>query len=275
MEPSVFSRFCNLAYDKAGIHLREGKEALVATRVSKRMRALGLPTERSYLEHLEGDTSGNELVAFLDAVTTNYTYFYRESEHFEIEAELLRRLASAGARRFRIWCAASSSGEEPYTIAITAQEALGRADRLDLRILATDLSTEVLATARAGIYGADRLEKASRNVVRKYFVPQAGKYSVCPEIRQYLLFKRLNLSKPPFPMSGPFDIVFCRNVMMYFDLTVRQRLLGEIERLMGRHGVLFIGRSETLGGLTTQLVPLAPAAYCWPDNPMLRERERS
>ena len=274
MEGSVFTRFCDLAYDKAGIHLREGKEALVATRVSKRMRALGLPTERSYLEHLESDASGDELVAFLDAVTTNYTYFYRESEHFDIEAQLLRQWAAEGAQRFRIWCAASSSGEEPYTIALTAREALGRAQDPDLRILATDLSTEVLATARAGVYGADRLEKASRDVVRKCFVPDGDRYSVRPEVRQHLLFKRLNLSKPPFPMSGPFDIVFCRNVMMYFDLTVRQRLVAEIERLVGRHGVLFIGRSETLGGLKTRLVPFAPAAYCWPDNPLLLERRR-
>jgi chemotaxis protein methyltransferase CheR len=273
MDHSVFTRFCDLAYDKAGIYLREGKEALVATRVSKRMRSLGLASERSYLEYLEKDDTGDELVAFLDAVTTNYTFFFREPEHFDIQAQLMRRWATMGTQKFRIWCAASSTGEEPYAIAITAREALG--GNPDLRILATDLSTRVLATARGGIYGADRLEKATPEVVRKYFdkAPPGPRgeplFSVRAEVREHLLFKRLNLAKPPFPMSGPFDLVFCRNVMMYFDLPVRQRLVDDIERMMGPESVLFIGRSETLGGLKTRLVPLAAATYCWPSNPML------
>lgn len=273
MEHSVFTRFCDLAYDKAGIYLREGKEALVSTRVAKRVKALGLDGERSYLEYLEKDTTGDELVAFLDAVTTNYTFFFREPEHFDIQAQLMKRWAAQGPRPYRIWCAASSTGEEPYAIAMTARGAVG--EDVDLRILATDLSTRVLATARAGVYGADRLEKASKEVVRKYFkrAPDNARgervYSVTPEVREHLVFKRLNLSKPPFPMKGPFDLVFCRNVMMYFDLTVRQRLVNDIERLMGPESVLFIGRSETLGGLKTNLVALSAATYCWPDNPLL------
>ncbi len=273
MEHNVFTRFCDLAYDKAGIYLREGKEALVATRVAKRVKALGLDGERAYLEYLEKDATGDELVAFLDAVTTNYTFFFREPEHFDIQAQLMKRWAAQGPRPYRIWCAASSTGEEPYAIAMTAREAVG--EDVDLRILATDLSTRVLATARAGVYGADRLEKASKEVVRKYFkrAPDNARgervYSVTPEVREHLVFKRLNLSKPPFPMKGPFDLVFCRNVMMYFDLTVRQRLVNDIERLMGPESVLFIGRSETLGGLKTNLVALSAATYCWPDNPLL------
>ncbi len=273
MEHSVFTRFCELAYDKAGIYLREGKEALVATRVAKRVKALGLDGERAYLEYLDKDATGDELVAFLDAVTTNYTFFFREPEHFDIQAQLMKRWAAQGPRPYRIWCAASSTGEEPYAIAMTAREAVG--EDIDLRILATDLSTRVLATARAGVYGADRLEKASKEVMRKYFkrAPDNARgervYSVTPAVREHLVFKRLNLSKPPFPMKGPFDLVFCRNVMMYFDLTVRQRLVNDIERLMGPESVLFIGRSETLGGLKTNLVALSAATYCWPDNPLL------
>jgi chemotaxis protein methyltransferase CheR len=273
MEAALFDRFRDIAYNRAGIHLREGKESLVAARVAKRQRALGLHSDGAYLRFLEEDESGDELVQFLDAISTNFTSFYRESDHFDLFGAELRRWIEAGQRRIRIWCAASSSGEEPYTLAITALEALN--DRpLDVRILATDISTRVLQHAQAGRYEAKRLEPVSRDRLRRYFVRSKGEelYEVAPPLRALLTFKRLNLAKPPWPMRGPLDAIFCRNVMMYFDQTVRQRLVTEATRLLRPGGLFFVGHAETLSGLSTDLVARHPSVYALPAGPSEKRR---
>lgn len=269
MDGALFNRFRQIARDTAGIHLGDGKESLVAARVAKRQRQLGIPDERDYLHYLEGDQSGNELVHFLDAISTNFTSFFREPEHFELLDQIVREATAAPQHRLRIWCAASSSGEEPYSIAITVLEAAaGRP--LDVRILATDISTRVLDHAQRGIYEAERLKPLSRKQLERFFcrVPdedgvkaQGPRYEVAAALRAPLVFRRLNLATPPLPMRGPLDVVFCRNVMMYFDRAVRQRLVEEIERLLRPGGYLLTGHAETLNGLSTSLVAERPSVY--------------
>lgn len=265
MNAQQFQRFCDIAYSKAGIKLRDGKEALVAARVAKRLRALGLSNPADYLDLLENDISGNEVVSFLDAISTNFTAFFREPTHFHRLREFLELSRKSEKARIRIWCAASSSGEEPYTLAITADQVLSSA--LDWRILATDISTKILARASQGIYDATTLKDVPRDLLAKYFVEtdrdahKQRRWQVCETIRKRVVFKRLNLAKPPYPMSGPIDVVFCRNVMIYFDDPVRQGLVSEIDRLISDDGLVCIGHSESLSGLRTRLAIVEPSVY--------------
>ena len=262
MRAPQFQKFCDIAYRQAGISLREGKEALVSARVSKRVRALGLRDSEEYLRFLESDPTGGELVSFLDVITTNFTRFFREPDHFDDLREALERWYGEGQRRFRIWSAASSTGEEPYSIAITVLETLaGRG--ADVRILATDISTRVLATASEGRYGESATRAMSPGLRSKYFdrVPGSEAIQVRKVVRDIVTFKRLNLAQGPFPMKGPLDVVFCRNVMIYFDRPVRQQLVSEAERLMRPGGLLLIGHTETLTGISTGLSVLRPSVY--------------
>ena len=265
MKPALFRRFCEIARERAGILIQEGKESFVAARVGKRLRELGIESEQDYLRHLEDDESGEEIVSFLDVISTNHTSFFREEKHFGVLAEEVQRSLAAGRRRLRIWCAACSTGEEPYSVAMTVlEEACG--GPLDLRILATDLSTRALARARAGLYRAQEAAAIPRALRARYFQrrgrpPGEVTFSARPELREVILFKRLNLAAPPFPMKGPFDLVFCRNVMIYFDPEVRQRLIAEIERLLRPGGLLLIGLSESLCGIPSVLRRTGPSVY--------------
>jgi chemotaxis protein methyltransferase CheR len=264
MDQVLFEKFCRIVYDKAGIHLSEGKEALVSARIGKRLRALGLPDAERYHDYLTADESGDELVHFLDSISTNYTYFLREEEHFACLAEEARRIADGGKKKLVFWSTASSSGEEPYSMAITLLSAL-EGTGAEFRLLATDLSTRVLAQAKRGVYEAAKLDKLTRLQRAKYFSRHKGSdvetYEVVDHVRQRIVFKRLNLAHPPFPMKGPFDAVFCRNVMIYFDANVRRRLLGEIERLLPPKGLLIVGHAESLAGLGSNLVSVRPSVY--------------
>lgn len=266
MEAQLFQRFCDIAYSKAGIKLRDGKEALVSSRVAKRLRALNLSSPSEYLALLEGDLTGSEIVSFLDAISTNFTTFFREPVHFErLKVFLAHRLVQ-GKKRLRVWCAASSSGEEPYTLAMTVAETV-RDSAVDWRILATDISTKILAVAEQGIYEAPALKDVPRALLAKYFNSMDSRRSanrrwqVTDELRRKVVFRRLNLAKPPYPMPGPLDVVFCRNVMIYFDDPVRQGLITEIDRLLADDGLVCIGHSESLSGLQTRLAIIEPSVY--------------
>lgn len=266
MKTALFRQFSDIAYARAGIRLADGKEALVDARVAKRLRALGLTDAGEYLQVLNDDTSGEELVSFLDVITTNFTRFFREPDHFTELKDILRAWYQEGQRRFRIWSAASSTGEEPYTIAMTVLDAFdGRS--VDVRILATDISTRVLNRAREGVYTEAGVAPVEPRLRARYLqkVPGPGgdgrSYRVTDAVRDLVTFRRLNLSEPPFPMQGPLDIVFCRNVMIYFDTAVRQRLISEIERLSRPDGVLFIGHTETLTGIATGFSSSRPSVY--------------
>lgn len=267
MEKKTFEKFRDLIYTQSGIALSEGKEALVSARIARRLRALNLPDHEAYLDLISNGDAQEEMVQLLDAISTNVTSFYREPAHFTVLENSLRRWLDAGQRRIRIWCAASSTGEEPYTLAMTLREAM-RGREIDAKILATDISTRVLSQAQAGRYEARKMLGVPAALRERYFheVHADGErcYEAGPELRQLLTFRRLNLAKPPFPMSGPFDAVFCRNVMIYFDNAVRTRLLKEIFRLVRSGGFLMVGHSESLTGLVSEFKSVQPAVYVKP-----------
>jgi chemotaxis protein methyltransferase CheR len=264
LPPSLFRAFRELAYRQAGIQLRDGKETLLATRIARRMSDLGLTDPVAYLARLRDDPSGDEMVRFLDSICTNLTGFYRDAEHFSILAAEAGRLKARGERRCRVWCAAAASGEEPYSAAITLCEAFA-GTQVDFRILSTDLSTSALGAAKAGRYTERQLEPVPDRLRWKYFTPihrrQGIEYEVSPRLRERVVFARLNLAAPPFPMAGPFDAILCRNVMIYFDPPVRQRLLDEIARLLRPGGLLMVGQAETLCGLRHPLDEVRPSIF--------------
>lgn len=265
MHDKLFQAFRDLAYGEAGILLSPSKESLVSSRIQKRVRDLGLAGEAEYLAHLQADQSGQELIRFLDAISTNFTSFFREPEHFQVLAEEARALLEQGKKPIRLWCAAAATGEEPYSLAITLAEVLG--ESWDFRILATDISVKALETASDGRYPLSRLAQVPRGLRDKYFVKDSGPnqeepvYRVSPALRSRIVFKRLNLAAPPFPLNGELDVVFCRNVMIYFDRTVRQRLVQEVERLLKPNGLFVVAHAETLSGVHSGFLAKKPSIY--------------
>jgi chemotaxis protein methyltransferase CheR len=268
MEKETFQAFQEIAYDRAGIFLREGKSALVQARLAKRLRELGLSSEREYLARLRGEDGGDEIVLFLDAISTNFTKFFREPDHFESLVDHVRALRSAGQRRFRFWSAACSSGEEAYTAAMVLDPLL---EGCDWRILATDISTRVLGRAADGVYGDDDVEPVPEPQRSRFLQPAhpaadgSGCWAVKPRLREHIVFRRLNLAARPYPMSGPLDAIFCRNVMIYFDLAMREGMIEEFERLLRPRCPLYVGHSETLNGIRTRLRSERPSVYRLPE----------
>jgi chemotaxis protein methyltransferase CheR len=264
IDPASFEAFRDLVYGRAGIVLGEGKQALVGSRIGKRMRQLGLERFPDYLDWVKGQGGEEEMTQMLDAISTNVTSFFREPEHFAFLRAQLEEWMAKGGSRLRIWCAASSSGEEPYTLAMTVRESVPEGDR-DVKILATDISTKVLAIARAGAYPPGRMESLPPGFAQRYFERVGGRetpaWSARPGLRAMLRFARLNLATPPFPMRGPMDFIFCRNVMIYFDNPVRKRLLKEFHRLLAPGGYLIVGHSESLTGLTDGFQVIRPSIY--------------
>jgi len=268
MEADTFQAFQEIAYAKAGIFLRQGKAALVQARLAKRLRELGLASERDYLSRLRGDEGGDELVLFLDAISTNFTRFFREPDHFDSLREHVVALRTAGQRRFRFWSAACSSGEEPYTVAMVLDPIL---EGCDWKILATDISTRVLGRAAQGVYNEEDLEPVSQSLRTRYLETAAPapdgspRWAVRARLRDRIVFRRLNLAGRPFPMSGPLDAIFCRNVMIYFDRAMRAGVVGEFDRLLGPGSPLFVGHSESLNGIETRLRLERPSVYRQPE----------
>lgn len=238
-----FSRVRSLIYQRAGIALAESKHEMVYSRLARRLRATGMSNFTQYLDHLESARDSDEWQAFTNALTTNLTAFFRESHHFPILEDYVRRAASP----ISIWCAASSTGEEPYSIAMTVCEAFGTL-KPPVEIIATDIDTNVLAAAASGIYTMDRIEKLSTERLKKFFLkgkgPQQGKVRVRDELRQLITFKPLNLLADGWPVSGPLDIIFCRNVMIYFDKPTQARILERFAPLLKSSGLMFAGHSE-------------------------------
>jgi len=264
VDKKIFNKFRDLVYEKSGISLNDSKVALVSARIAKRLRALGLKDYNDYLEVVINDESGEETVQLLDVISTNVTHFFRESAHFDHLKEEYMRWVSSGQNRFRFWSAACSSGEEPYTIAMTLQEATGGA-RHDSRILATDISTRVLAASLKGEYREDKINNIPQNLLDKYFEKfQANggtNFRAKAVLKNMIVFRRMNLSTPPFPMKGPMDAVFCRNVMIYFDNEVRRILLNEIYRLLKPGGYLYVGHAESLTGIVSNFKSVRPSIY--------------
>lgn len=264
MEQKIFNDFRDIIYQNSGITLRPGKEALLSSRVAKRMRALNIGSHSDYLRFIQDDANGPELVHLLDAISTNVTSFFRESEHFDFIARKVREWAEQGQTRMRFWSAACSTGEEPYSLAITLLDALEH-QHLDVKILATDISTRVLDKCHKGVYDHDKVRTISPQLRFQYLTSENGgtprRYRIKPEIRKLVVLKRLNLSTPPFPMKGPLDIILCRNVMIYFDNAIRRGLLSEMYRLLKPGGFLMVGHAESLTGMMSNFTVVKPSIY--------------
>jgi chemotaxis protein methyltransferase CheR len=245
-----FAALRKLVKTHTGIHLSEQKRELVYGRLSRRLRALGMTGFREYraLLNEEGST---ELVDFCNAITTNLTSFFRENHHFDyLRDTYLKTRAEAGAsRRLRFWSAGCSTGEEPYSIAMTIHEALRDLTSWDIRILATDLDTEVLARARSGVYAEDRVRGLPANRKAHFFDERwsgsHATYTVAPALREMIVFNQLNLMDT-LPMKGPLDVIFCRNVVIYFDKDTQRSLFARMAALQRPGALLFIGHSESL-----------------------------
>lgn len=253
------ARIVRLVYEKSGITLHDGKRALVVARLQKRLRSLGMTSFGAYMDYVGRDAAGDEITELLDAIATNHTYFFREDQHFAfLQTYAAERLAHPGPA-MRVWSAACSTGEEPYSIAISLLDA-----GVDFSVLATDLSTKALRAARAGVYKMSAVEGMPVATLRRHFErgvgPQQGLARVNAEVRRRVTFQQLNLLEAG-EVGDPFDLVFCRNVMIYFDRAVQQRVVSMLERSVRPGGYLLISHSESLNGIAHRLRWVAPAIY--------------
>ncbi|NMM10068.1 MAG: chemotaxis protein CheR [Polaromonas sp.] len=238
-----FSKIRTLIYQRAGIALGDQKRQMVYGRLSRRLRELGLKEFSTYLRLLETDPNMGEWQLFTNALTTNLTAFFREAHHFPVLAEHARRCPQPVS----VWCSAASTGEEPYSIAMTLIEALGsRAGAAN--VLATDIDTQVLAKAAAGVFTLEQVSKLPLERLKRFFLKgagvQAGKVLIRPEVAAMVKFEQLNLLDPHWALKDPFDAIFCRNVMIYFDKPTQGKILQRFVPLLKPHGLLFAGHSE-------------------------------
>jgi chemotaxis protein methyltransferase CheR len=243
----------SLLYSRFGIQLGSQKRVLVAGRLTKRVRQLGFKSFPEYFDFLRADSSGNELSEFINRLTTNHSFFYREKEHYEFLRKTVFPAIKAKLERdpgyqVRMWSAGCAAGEEVYTLALVARDFFGPAvDRSDLGLLATDISLAALKAAKEGKYPAQRLSELPPPLRSKSFREvEGGLFEVSPVIKQMVLFKRLNLMTENYPLKNPFDVVFCRNVMIYFDRASRSSLVQAFYRHIKPGGYFFIGHSETI-----------------------------
>ncbi len=259
-----FIRISRLLYALCGIRLSEGKEGLVKARLMKRLRTLGLKSFDAYIRLIEQDPLSEELTIMLDCLTTNKTSFFREIQHFEYLREKILPPIREARGRLRIWSAGCSSGEEPYSIAILLKEEWPGIDSCDARILATDLSTRILEQARAGVYSGETLQNVPLRILTKYFTRSGDlgsqEYHVTDQVRLLVRIARLNLMEE-WPMKGPFDVIFCRNVMIYFDKPTQKALVKRFWNLLRPGGHLFIGHSESLMASSQEFRYVQPATY--------------
>jgi chemotaxis protein methyltransferase CheR len=269
LSDALFRKFAKLVYEKAGISLSDAKHELVRSRLLKRLRVLHISTFEDYYHYLsERDASGDELVHMLDSISTNKTDFFREIQHFDFLAEsvlpaIIERAHKTDLRRIRIWSAGCSSGEEPYTLAMVIRDIVDGS--WDTKILATDLSTRVLQTAYEGVYEEGRMAgvpaKYRTNCFEKERQSSGNVFRVKPDLRKMITFRRLNLMDPTYPFSGKFDVIFCRNVMIYFDKPTQEELVNKFHRYLATGGYLFIGHSESLTSLKTPFQFVRPTVY--------------
>lgn len=266
---SDFRRFSTLVYKKCGINLHEGKKDLVRARLSKRLRETGFENFKEYYKFLTQQDSGDELVRMLDAISTNVTSFFREGKHFDFLKETVFASLEAGRNgtgptRLRFWSAGCSSGEEPYSLAIWLLEYFGDHPGFDMRILATDISAKVLTQAQQGVYPAGRLKGVPQVLIRKYFQRgyrrQEGYFRAKQSVREMIDFRRFNLMEP-FQFKESFDLILCRNVMIYFDKKTQESLINKFYECLVDGGYLLVGGSESLTGRDHCFRYVAPTIY--------------
>jgi chemotaxis protein methyltransferase CheR len=261
-----FAYFRDLVGQQAGIALGEHKRQLVYGRLARRLRQLNLDSFAEYCAYVEAHAE-TELTEVINAITTNLTSFFRENHHFEHLAqqalpEILER--NAASRRVRLWSAGCSTGEEPYSIAITAAETIPERGGWDVKLLATDIDSQVLARAESGVYAEERVKDIGTERRQRWFErgsgANAGKVRVAPRVQELVSFRRLNLMEP-WPMKGPFDVIFCRNVVIYFDKPTQRLLFERYADLLAPQGFLYVGHSESLHGVSERFKLIGRTIY--------------
>jgi chemotaxis protein methyltransferase CheR len=273
IDEKQFRKLCDLVYKHCGINLHDGKQELVRARVARQLRSKGLCSASEYLNGVMRDPQGEEFADLIDALSTNLTSFFRESKHFTYLSDtllpkIMDRQRRGQSNRIRGWSAACSTGEEPYTLAITMLETLGDTRAWDARILATDISRNVLKTAVVGKYDFTRVKTIPETLRNRYFRQLDGetgqdgnrRMQASREIRSMVTFNYLNLIDR-WPFTGPFDFIFCRNVMIYFDKQTQERLVNRFWQCLEPGGVLFTGHSESLTGIAHRFEYVQPTIY--------------
>jgi chemotaxis protein methyltransferase CheR len=271
VSPALFLKFQHLIYNETGIWLSESKAALLCGRLARRLRVLEFKSLREYYELVVHPEQHEERVRMIDAITTNETRFFREPKHFEYLIGTLfplwRKLAGQELRskRIRVWSAGCSSGEEPYSLAMVLAENFPRSEGWDTRILATDISTRVLAIGQEGVYRITGAADIPRDMLQTFMLKghseHEGKMKVVREIREMVEFRRLNLGDEVYPVKETFDAIFCRNVLIYFDASSKTRVVDKLVRHLAPQGLLFIGHAENLHSITEGLKSVAPTVY--------------
>jgi len=273
MRETEFEFIRGLVYEHSRISLGADKRELVSARLGKRLRATNLATVTDYCQLLKSESDGDELAHLIDAISTNHTFFFREIAHFDFLSgtalpEMKARAKQEHWAQFRIWSAACSSGEEPYSVAMLLDETIGAT--WNWRIEATDISNRILERARAGIYREETVGKLETARVRKHFQrghgPQEGNFRIKPRLQAAINFQRLNLLEGPPPFDQLFHVIFCRNVMIYFDRATQEELVQKLTRQIVPGGYLFVGHSESLTGIRHTLQMVRPAIYRRPLN---------
>ncbi len=253
-----FNRFREIIYREAGIKLTDLKKTLVQARLSRRMRSLGLGTFSQYYSYLV-DNYDEEKIFFINSITTNKTDFFREEKHFDyLRKVILPQYGSEGRREIRLWSAGCSTGEEPYSLAITLLDYYDDGPMPDIRILATDIDTQVLATAQNATYDSDRVSCIPEDMLKRFFRRGVGslqgQYRLKESVTGLVSFRRLNLLSESYPMKRAFDIIFCRNVIIYFDKPTQVELFRRFSRYLKNDGYLFIGHSENITSFSRDFV---------------------
>jgi chemotaxis protein methyltransferase CheR len=261
-----------LVYKRSRINLGENKRELVNARLVKRLRATGLTTYGAYIELIRGPEGEDERMHLIDAISTNHTSFMREIDHFRfLSREILPHALQGGYKEqeFRMWSAASSTGEEAYSAGLVMANSLGVPPKMRWSCDCSDISTRVLQTAKNAVYDGSRLQQVPPDWVRRYFhqsaKPGESTFQVRPELRTHYHFHHLNLLGAPYPFTRPFHLIFCRNVMIYFDRPTQEELVDRLTRSLVPGGYLFIGHAESLTGVRSQLKNVRPAIYRKPE----------
>ncbi|WP_158784806.1 protein-glutamate O-methyltransferase CheR [Pantoea sp. BAV 3049] len=255
-----FKRISQLIYQRAGIVLADHKREMVYNRLVRRLRMLGIDDFGRYLALLENDINSPEWQAFVNSLTTNLTAFFREAHHFPILADHAKRRSGS----FNVWCAAASTGEEPYSIAMTLSETLGSGPG-KYQVHATDIDTQVLEKALAGVYRQEELRTLSPQQMQRFFFrgtgPHSGMVRVRPELANSIAFAQLNLLANDWALPGPFDAIFCRNVMIYFDKETQEKILRRFVPLLKPGGILFAGHSENFSQISKEFYLRGQTVY--------------
>ena len=265
-----FELFRKLIYNKSGINLSPEKKSLIQTRLIKRLHLRNCETFSQYYRYIKNDAAGEEMIAMLNAISTNLTKFFREEEHFnflnnKVLPDLISQKRKNVERKLRVWSAGCSSGEEAYSLCITVLRHIDTPLVWNIKILATDISTDILQMAAEGVYEIDKISNLPKELLNEYFVKDNAGYNNCykvtPLLRDIITFRRLNLIDETYPFKGKFDFIFCRNVMIYFDKKTQEGIVNRFYNYLEDGGYLFIGHSESLNGVKSPFQYELPAVY--------------